>query len=35
MEFIRMRPECHGIHLILLLVVDPGLDEFFGKDVTL
>ena len=25
-EFVRMRTERDGIHLILLLVVDPGLD---------
>ena len=30
-----MRTERDGVHLIFLLVVDPGLDEVFGKDITL
>ena len=30
-----MRTERHGVHLIFLLVVNPGLDQVFGKDITL
>ncbi len=30
-----MRTEGDGIHLVLFLVIDPGFDEVFGKDITL
>ena len=35
MELVGMRTERDGIHLIFLLVVDPGFEQFFGKDITL
>jgi len=34
-ELVGMRTERDGVHLILLLVVDPGFDQIFGKDITL
>src|SRR6267142_6961321 len=34
-ELVRMRPQAHGIHLVLPLVVDPGLDEIRREDVAL
>src|SRR5437660_12396019 len=34
-ELVRMRPQPYGIHLVLPLVVDPGLDEIRREDVAL
>jgi hypothetical protein len=34
-EFIRVRPHLYGLNLVLHLVIDPGLDQFFAEDITL
>src|ERR1039458_8533989 len=32
-ELVGMRPQAHGLRLVLAFVIDEGLDQLFGEDI--